>query len=350
MSDVLEQGLADLDRRLGIEEPGTGEPGEATAAVETTEPVATDTAAQQEGTADPEGQPRDERGRFTRADVDSETQAKFESYLGRFGTTAEALAELPAEVQKTIWAGFEADGMVGRRSQELGEVKKTLEQIQAQTAPPPKQPQQYDHDATADYFAENPTAILPAIQQAYNSGDRSLVYLGIKALDDVDPVLAEGLRVEIAKRDALAEMSPHIERSEQAGLRATLDDAVTAVATAHPDFAQYGDSIMQQITDDPDLARGLIEGTPENAKRMLTNLYKIAAFDAARQDGSQLAQAQAEAQAQQQQEAEAAKREGFVASPTSRPGTETAEPVDPILAAFDKAAVARGYYAADDAA
>ena len=81
---------------------------------------------------------------------------------------------------------------------------------------------------------------------------------------------------------------------------------------------------------------------------MLTSLYKVAAFDAARQDGQQLTQATATAAAQQQQETEAARREGFVATATQRAGTEQTSEDDPFLAVFDEAAKRRGYYADDE--
>jgi hypothetical protein len=347
-------GLADLDRHIEQQED-VGTDVAAAEATEATETVVTPEAAEE--TAE---RARDEAGRFVKQDDGDgeeaasvpEVDEKFASYLSRFGADPASLAELPAEVQKALQAGFEADGMTGRQGQELGELKKTLEQIQAQTAPQPVTPQQYDADAISDHFAEHPENILPTIQQAWSEDnperrDMNLVYLGIAALDDVNKPLAEGLRVEIAKRAAIAEMSPHIERSQQAGLKSTLDDAVGALVTDYPDFFQYGDQVMETINNDPELARGLVEGTSEDATNVLKNLYKIAAFDAARQDGSTLAQATAAAAAEQAAETEAAKRDGFVATGAQRvesgPQSEGEKWLDSM--GFDKAAAQ--YYQTD---
>ena len=321
MSDILDEGIAALDRELGIDEPGTDDT--ATEAAETTDGVATEAA---EETAADE-RPRNADGTFAKAEETPEEAAeevKQDLILGRFKTDE--------EVRK---AYEELDRAFGQRSQEWGELKKELEQIREQTAPREQPPQAYDPDTLADHFAEHPTSILPTIQQAYEAQDMNLVYLGIAALEDVDRPLAEGLRIEIAKRAAIAELTPHIARSEQAGLKTTLDDAVTSIAGDFPDFAQYGEQVMKAVVDDPELARGLVEGTPDEAKRVLTNLYKIAAYDASRQDTSTLAQAKAAADAEQQQETEAAKREGFVATTGQRVDTEQISEGEKWLADLD---------------
>lgn len=327
MSDMLSEGLAAFDRQFG-DEPGTDET-TATADTETTAEVATPVEAHDE-TAE---QPRDEAGRFAAketADVaddaaaEAAEQVKQDLILGRFKSHEEL---------EKAYASLE--GEYGRRSREWGEVKKELEQIREQTAP---QQTRYEPDSVQDYFAENPAQILPAIQQAYASGDRTIVYLGIKALDDVDPVLAEGLRSEIAKRDAVAELGPQLERNAQNDFNTTFAAAWHQVKADYPDLDQFADQILQAAEQDPETLRGLTEGTPESAKRTIATLYKIAAFDASKQDGALVAKTAAEEETRRQQEAETAKREGFVATGTQRVGSEKQEQLDPILAAFDKAA------------
>lgn len=300
MSNVVDDGLAALDRQLGIE-PGTDEmtadtPGASEEVVgaeqhETTE--TTETTSETETAGDD-------------AAVAAE-QVKQDLILGRFKDHSEL---------EKAYANLESE--YGRRSQEWGEVKKELEQIREQTAPQPQTPQQHDAAATRDYFDENPAAILPTIQQAYSSGDMQLVYLGIHALGDVDPALAEGLRVEIAKRGAIEEMSPHIERSAQADFNTTFAAAWNQVKADHPDVDDFAEQILATAQADPETLRGLVEGTPESTRRVLTNLYKLAAFDAAKQDGALLSAATTDAATKQQEEAATAKRDGFVASPGTR--------------------------------
>lgn len=342
MSNILDEGLAALDRQLGIE-PGTEE----TATVaETTEQVATE-AAEQETTE----RARDEAGRFAKAEPEATTdgrrperteEERFADYLGRFGADPAALAELPVELQKTIRAGFEADGMTGRQGRELGQLKQALDELResveaSRPEPQPVQQQGYDPDAVADHFAEHPTSILPTIQQAYANEDMNLVYLGIAALEDIDRPLAEGLRIEIAKRAAIAEMAPQIERNVQADFNTTFTAAWNTVKADHPDIDQFADQILAAAQADPETLRGLQEGTPETTARVIGNLYKIAAFDASRQDGTTLTEAAAKSAAEQAAEADAAKREGFVATGNQRVESKQ-EPEDPILAIFDKAA------------
>lgn len=322
MSDVLDEGIAAFDREhapeLGTDEAtdtGTDTTAADIAGTEETSAV----AAEAEGT--PARDP--ETGQFVAKEAPAqEADPKFESYLQRFGADPAAFDDLAPELQKALRAGFEADGMTGRQGQQLGELQKTLEAIQAQTAPQPEQQAQYDLDAVTDHFAEHPESILPTIQQAYDAKDMTLVFLAIDALEDLNPVLAKGLMVEIAKREMSAEMSPHIERTAQQDFNTNFSTAWNTVKATHPDIDQFADQILAVAQQDPVVLRGLEEGTPESTARVLSSLYKIAAFDAARQDGSTLTQAQAAAQAEQAAETDAAKREGFVATGAQRVDTE----------------------------
>ena len=316
MSNVVDDGLAALDRQLGIE-PGTDD----TAAPETTEPEpeateevvtpATEQETTEQETVEPLAEPLD---------------PKFESYLTRFGADPAAFADLTPEMQKALQAGFEADGMTGRQGQELGELKKLLDQIQEQTAPQPAPQPQYDLEALRDRLLDNPAAIEPTLREAWAQGNREITYLAVSTMADIDPVRAEAFRAEIAKQDAIAavseQMAPHIARGEKADFDTTFTAAWNQVKAAHPDIDQFANEIIAQAEANPDLLRGLQEGTPESNQRVLSDLYKIVAYDAQQQDGSTLTKAVAEATATQQAETEAAKREGFVATGSQRVESE----------------------------
>lgn len=338
---MLNEGLAALDRYIGAEpepEPAEGAP--------------------EGGTPEPEqDRPRDEQGRFTaQPDTETELEAgeqeqpeaqpqtepldeRFATYLTRIGVDPAHLEGLDPSVRKALDIGFEADRTIGRQGQEYGERLKALEEAlsqrneQQQTQPGNR----YDTDEVLGYFAEHPTAIMPTITDAYQRNDRSLVYLALRALDDVDPGTAGQLRNEIAKRDAMAEIAPRLERNEQAEFRSSLADTWAQVRVKHADLDKYTDQILQIVEQDPDAVRGLATGNPEKAFKDLENLYKIVSFDAQQQNRQLVKDAEQQTAEQAALEAKAAKHDAFVGTGTQRVETESSEPVDPLLAAYDKA-------------
>lgn len=324
MTDTLNEALAQMDRELGIEpEPQTGEPAQ--------------------GAPDPGGTPaeqtRDEQGRFAKepepdpvpepepSDPEDTGDPKFAGYLARFGTTPDTLTDLPAEVQKAIRAGFEADQLVGRRGQEYGELKKELEQLRDQLAPEPEQPRQYDGDQLSDWFADNPAQIIPAIENAYRQGDRTLLWHAVAALNEVDAPRAESIRAEIAKQDALAEMRELTQPLQEQGRQTTFATAWGNVAREHPGLLDdlTPDAIIAVAQTAPEVLAEIQSGTVDSLQRVIVNLAKIAAYDHGRQANQLVGDAAREAAERQATEAAAAKKEAFVGSGSQR---NDPEPID----------------------
>lgn len=262
-----------------------------------------------------EERPRDEKGRFVPAADDEvgavETELTPEQQItAKFKSNDELVA-----------AYRELEFFKGRQAEEIGELRRQAEQISQQTAP---QPQSYDTDAIADHFAEHPTAILPAIEQAYQSGDRALVHLGIKALDDTNPVLAGELRSEIAKRDAIAEMDNRMRPAMQAAETADLQGRAQDMAARYPDIGEFlASNDMAALAEQFPLAkRAIVEGSAEDRFSAIESLYLIQkgrATDNLKDTSREVARETAE-------QAAALREEGFVASATQTAGSSKLSP------------------------
>lgn len=284
-----------------------------------------DTAVEEPATAEAsttDGRPRDEKGRFVPAagttstpetapaEAEPELAQTPELILGKFKSNEELAA-----------AYRELDAFRGQQANEIGELRRQVEQIAQQTAP---QAPQYDAAAIQDHFAENPTAILPAIQQAYAADDRTLVYLGIRALEDVDPVLAEGLRIEIAKRDAVMEMTEQVRPAMAQAENQEFQGRAQDLAARYPDIGDFiaGQDITALAEQFPLQKRAIVEGSPEDRFSAIESLYLIhrgRATDNLTDTTQRVARETAE-------QAAALREEGFVASATQTAGSSKLSP------------------------
>lgn len=284
-----------------------------------------DTAVEESATAEAsttDGRPRDEKGRFVPAADEGETTE-----------TAPAEAEpVPAQTPELILGKFktneelaaayrELDAFRGQQANEIGELRRQVEQVREQTAP---QAPQYDAAAIQDHFAANPTAILPAIQQAYAADDRTLVYLGIRALEDVDPVLAEGLRIEIAKRDAVSEMTEQVRPAMAQAENQEFQGRAQDLAARYPGIGDFiaGQDIAALAEQFPLQKRAIVEGSPEDRFSAIESLYLIhrgRATDNLTDTTQRVARETAE-------QAAALREEGFVASATQTAGSSKLSP------------------------
>lgn len=271
---------------------------------------------------------RDEKGRFASAPETDAAEMETESasaeavtepelILGKF-KSQEELGRAAGELERHY---EELERKIGPLRQELGDVRKELQQVVQQTAP---QPQQHNIEAIQDHFAENPTSILPTIQQAYNANDRTLVYLGIKALEDVDPVLAEGLRVEVAKRDAITEMQEQMRPATALAENADLQDRARNLADRYPDIGEFiASADLAGLAEQFPLAkRAITEGSVEDRFSAIESLYLIhrgRATDNLKDTTREVARQTAE-------QAAALREEGFVASATQTAGSSKSSP------------------------
>ena len=282
-----------------------------------------------------DGRPRDEKGRFVPAADETTTPPET--------APAEAAPE-PAQTAELILGKFKSNEELaaayrelevfrGQQANEIGELRRQVEQVREQTAPQP-QPTTYDTEAIADHFAEHPTAILPAIQQAYENDDRTLVYLGIRALEDVDPVLAEGLRIEIAKRDAVSEMSEQVRPAMAQAENQEFQGRAQELAARYPDIGDFvaGSDIAALAEQFPLQKRAIVEGSSEDRFSAIESLYLIhrgRATDNLTDTTRKVARETAE-------QAAALREEGFVASATQTAGAAELSPAEKIAAQWDE--------------
>jgi hypothetical protein len=296
--------LADLRGEEEPEEPPAPEP-------EPTEEPELEPAAEEVPAADPEAL----------TETPSEPDAEPEMFLGKF-KTAEELA-----------AAYQAlESLQGRQSGELGELRRTVDQIREQTAP---QPQQYDADAVSDHFAENPAAILPTIQQAYANGDMNLVWLGVHALSDTDPVGAEVLRSEIAKRAAIAEMGETLAPMQQQAATGQMQAGIQRLTGQYPEIHEFvqSDEFSELAAAMPFVRQALTEGTPEEAVSAIEHVYLIhrgRVSDNLSETVRDVARAAAE-------EGQAMREEAFVASATATTATPKRSRADQYSEGWDEA-------------
>ena len=272
---------------------------------------------------DADGRPRDEKGRFLPAaePVVEEVVPELppELILGKFRSNDELAV-----------AYRELESFKGQQANEIGLLRRQVEQIAAQTAP---RPQTYDADAIVEHFTENPTSILPAIEQAYQSGDRALVHLGIKALDDMNPVLAGELRTEIAKRDAIAEMSQQMQPAMAQAESADIQARAQTLANRYPDIGDFlaSPELATLAEQFPLAKRAITEGSADDRFSAIESLYLIQkgrATDNLRDTTREVARQTAE-------QAAALREEGFVASATQTAGAAELSPAQKLAAQWD---------------
>lgn len=351
MSDMLDDALAAFDAHVGLEADEQGAPDEGG----TPAPEEPGIAEQQPE----EGQLRDEHGRFASPEqtpaaaaeepavAAEEADAKFASYLARFGATPDSLADLPPEVQETIKAGFEADRTLGRRGQEYGELKKELEQLRAQLAPQEPQPAEeqpyYNPDELTAWFDQNPMQIPYVAAEAHQSGDVMLRDAAIEAWAEHDKLAAKQFERAVLRDEIATDLATWTQTQT-----ADRDQVVAAWAKAQelvPDIAEHAQAIIQAAHASPEVLAGFVEGGVEEKARVFATLYKLAQFDA-RQADTLLEGASQEAQARQAEEARAEKKQAFVGSGSKRnePAPKSADE-EWLERYFDPAA--EKYYARD---
>ena len=323
MSDPLDDALAAFDATLGIE------------------PQAEPAAPDEGGTAEPEAaeQPerlRDEQGRFAPKDTPEpeaqEGEPEQELILGRF-KTHEELAK----------AYDELDREFGRRNQEWGELRKELAELRDAV-----QPRQEPYRAPAnlaELIDENPAQATMLAYDAARQGDPQAQYLlrqAAAAWEELAPgapaLWAENQKLREEFTQFRSSMEERISPVQEQAFRNDFGTAWAQVKNQYPDLEKYGEQIVTLAQTNPEWASRLATGSLDDKKQLLGTLYKVAAFDATRENETLLTAAHQEAATQQEQEARAEKDQAFVAASTQRndPVARTAD--DDFFEMFDKAA------------
>lgn len=171
----------------------------------------------------------------------------------------------------------------GQMANELGELRKTVDQIQQQPTPPPF----YGYGPSDEQIDQQPVEIA---QWALQNGDENTYMRAIQAMyDSADPQLAvQATRLELARGTAPLYQELQ-ELRAQAG-KQQADQGIEQWAKEHPDFDRHQARMVELAQANPDIQRTLELGNPAAARLVLDHLYTIAASEA-RQTPENFAQA-----------------------------------------------------------
>jgi hypothetical protein len=258
--------------------------------------------------------PRNPDGTFAKAASDPAPDSAPEHEAEAEAEVAAAPDDFRTEFAKLEERLAEKDAFIGRLSNELGELR-------AQTQPKPPEQPAYDPQAVSDYLDENPHQIIPAIQQAYQTGNRAMVYQGIAKLREYSPAQAEELSIAVATADAQAAaqrvVAPVAEMTSQQHLVQTFH----AAAAAQPGLAEFvgSDDAVKLAQEFPTFGQMIALGTPDQKIEAMSALHQVhrgRLGDTLKVQTEEIARASHE-QAQQ------AREEAFVASAnTASSGTK----------------------------
>lgn len=263
--------------------------------------------------------PRDELGRFTATDAD---RAAEDEQAAALEDAEEQVEEAPAGRYRTLEeaerAKREADQVIGRMSNELGELREMVRQMQALAAQPPPQPAPYmTQDALADAIDENPILIA---DQALRTGDQQFLERVVNTWRESDPTSAQ---LWVETRQAQRQAYEAAQRAEQAVSAAAGRQSQDAIAQAWtqlqaelPDLEQHRGAITaeaQRIADTT--GRNLVtemlnSGDPGQIRDALETLY----YRARGRGSDTLAEAARSAAREHVAESQRAKAEAVVAS------------------------------------
>lgn len=298
---------------------------------ETETQPATEEAPAEAETAEPEGQPRDEHGRFARVDtpaVDDNARedelAAEEEALAQTAATDDPveslLAKYNGDVRKALEAAAEAQSLIGRKEsersaaqQELQELRTRLDQLeQTRTAEPTRH---YTPLTEADverldgmvYEGKGQAALVEALQRDPSGqlGKRVMDSWAAVSPGEATAFMAE--QIAEAKVNAIrAELEPVRQASAQNAETAEFQKIWGELAAEVSDLEQLVPGMNQLIETREGLARAIVQSDPATKKDLLRTLAEsarslqephvqesIAAFEAERAEASRAARTSA---------------------------------------------------------
>lgn len=253
-------------------------------APEPSEQVVTEASAEEvDGTSEQEAvpteQPRDEQGRF--AATAEEKDEGLDKYLERFG----------GDVDKALKAAVEADRMIGRQGQQMGELQKQLTELQeALQAPMPEQPAPVTQEMV-DWFDEQAMED-PAGAVAYALQNDPTGVLYNRAMDvwyEESPRQAAAferrLELQAYQQEMWQQQRPLYEQAARQDFAALWQEMAADIPELRDPAT--AEAMMQAVREAPEILAGLRSGLPDDRKRMIRNLYKLAKFEQANRVASE---------------------------------------------------------------
>lgn len=307
MSDMLDQDLAAFDQMLGIEPEAAPEG--------TPEPV----AEVPEPEAPEDGRPRDEQGRFTKAEEQTSVEEQAEQLLAGKFKSPEELEHAYTELQSRM----------GQQGSELGQLRETLEKLNQRLEVPEQEPQFALDQPTIDWFDEQVERSPQAAATWAKENDTSGV-LYQRALDywkEDDPFAAATWvfndRLEQQKKEFAEQLTQHTRPLVEQSRQQAIASAWNAAKHQLPDLDERAAEVLKAAEFAPELARGLMDSDDQQERvNAVVKLYYLAGGMAGFQNQSAPS---TEAAAALQAAARDAKLSGTVASQTQ---SADPQPVD----------------------
>lgn len=228
-----------------------GTPAEEVVAAET--PVVASDGEETETVEETQGRPRDENGRFIKAEPEVDYRAELEALQQRLAAK---------------------DEFNGRLSNELGELRKQIQEGFSK----PQAPSSWD-----DLIEENPAQAVAQAYDLYKAGDPAAEFnmrRAAQAWEEISPgapaLWAENVRLRQETEQRFAQIEqrtqPVVQQTEdQARARAYL-----AVKAKHSDIEQHVEAMQQVSTKFPALVTAIESGSPQEAEQGWEALYLLA--------------------------------------------------------------------------
>lgn len=304
-------------------------------------------AAAEEPAVEPEqeGQPRNPDGTFAPREAESEQEpaepVAVESepsedgratYLAKYGLDEEAYGQLPDAARKAIDAGFEAQKMVGSRSEEIAELRRLVEErLPADEEEWPEE--EYEPPVDPGREAQKIARLVDKGQfreaaiAAYNADDAELFREVRDAWADERPGEVADFLADVKLVEYERQMERRLAPFRQQQATTAFQQAWSSVARedGRQDLREYADAITEAAREFPEVGAILKGGDPSSMTRAIRLLHDVARG----KKGATAQSAAPHAAAQVASEAAAAKVEAAVTSATTVSPPSTAAPKQP---------------------
>lgn len=264
-----------------------------------------------------DGLPRNPDGTFAPRTPDPEP------ILGKFKSTEDLIA-----------AYQNLERQQGEKGNELGELRRTVEELQA-SLEQYQQPQQrpITDQAVVDWFDtlvdQNPAQ---AAEWARQNGQQHLYDRAMETWYDLNPRQATGyemsLREQMIRAQLQHELQPTLAPAQEFAAAQAFNRVWNTVAGQYPEITRHGDDIVQAAQEDPEILNLLMSGNDRLATMALENLVVRAQRKLQAGQAETMAQATAQVAAEQRQEAVAARQQATVATASSTVTTDGKGAVD----------------------
>lgn len=271
---TLTEGPAKADTPGQPRDPQTGQFASAAEDDMTSEGAPPPAEAEEETPQEPEAPAQDTAEGEEEGDIVLELTPELEEYLAKYD----------GDLGKALQASYEAQALIGRQGNELGDVRKELEAMRlqmeqaAQNQPQPWFPYQNDID-------ENPQGL---VMEALERGDGQTLSRAMNAWASLGPeesFQASQFAYQLAEYQRQSEAQAAAQPSQDTpATPQDIDQAMKGVLERHPDAREYAEEVASIQSSFPTLQEELQYGDSAQKARAFEQLLVIAKGRAATPD------------------------------------------------------------------